>query len=271
MRFGGRIRFEGVDTGDLAVEVEVDDTHVRISSGGESLGSWCLADVVATRILANEFHIDLYGEEVVFTAHDPVTFAYGAVQAMAEGWARFRSMNVLRRAQAVASARRRNQPQRLDEARRSFSIAAVEHQDLGLVSRGVVDLVAAEAVARSIGAPDAEPTRLPGPMVRFNAFPGPEPSQADGLADGPLSGSTPPPVRSTPIPAGTSTPENGGAGSYADGRHPSETSGLRANMRSVFGRSNGTHEHTMVESTTAAGLTRRVCAECGYVSIGVAD
>src|SRR5690606_35539189 len=110
----------------LDAYVEVSDTHVRLMSGDETLGSWCLADVVAERVVANEFHIDLQGEAITFLADDQVNFAYGAVQAMAEGWARFHSMNVLSRKRAVASARRENQPSRLAEVHRAFGKAKAE-------------------------------------------------------------------------------------------------------------------------------------------------
>jgi hypothetical protein len=60
-------------------------------------------------------------------------------------------------------------------------------------------------------------------------------------------------------------------GAYGDGHHPAETSGLRASMRTVFSRKKGPHEHSYVESTTIVGITRRVCLECGHVSIGVEE
>jgi hypothetical protein len=60
-------------------------------------------------------------------------------------------------------------------------------------------------------------------------------------------------------------------GAYGDGHHPAETSGLRASMRSVFSRKKTVHEHSYVESTTVVGITRRVCLECGHVSIGVEE
>ncbi|HEX2152348.1 MAG TPA: hypothetical protein VHL52_00015 [Acidimicrobiia bacterium] len=126
MRFTGRIRFDDVREADLDVAVEVENSHVRFFSGDESLGSWCLADVVANRLLANEFEIDLDGEIVVFLADDPINFAYGAVQQMAEGWARFHSMNLVRRKRAVATARRANDPSRIDEVRRAFVAARGE-------------------------------------------------------------------------------------------------------------------------------------------------
>ena len=126
MRYHGRIRIEETKGADLDVYVEVSDTHVRLMSGDEALGSWCLADVVAERVVANEFQIDLQGEVITFLADDQVNFAYGAVQAMAEGWARFHSMNVLSRKRAVASARRENEPSRLAEVHRAFGKAKAE-------------------------------------------------------------------------------------------------------------------------------------------------
>lgn len=55
-------------------------------------------------------------------------------------------------------------------------------------------------------------------------------------------------------------------------RRDREEAGLRAAIRSLFGKGTKTvHEHSFVESTTAVGIVRRVCLECGYVSIGVAE
>lgn len=126
MRYHGRIRIQETKGADLDVYVEVSDSHVRLMSGEEPLGSWCLADVVAERVVANEFEIDLDGEVITFLADDQVNFAYGAVQAMAEGWARYHSMNLLSRKRAVASARRHNEPSRLDEVHRAFGKARAE-------------------------------------------------------------------------------------------------------------------------------------------------
>lgn len=71
----------------------------------------------------------------------------------------------------------------------------------------------------------------------------------------------PPPPRPQPPPA--LEPE-----AAQDG----EDTGLRAAIRALFGKgSKAVHEHSFVESTTAVGIVRRVCLECGYVSIGVAE
>lgn len=438
MRFTGRIRFQDIDTGDLDVSVEVDDTHVHLRSGDESLGSWCLADVVASRLVANEFEIDLGGETVVFEADDQVNFAYGAVQKMAEGWARYHSMNVLVRHRAIASGRRKNEPSRLDEARRAFTAArddlyepteesipepverdeAVAESPIGRLTRhrsggatgwGPVDdgpgdgpdeeddlesdtaadqppattdhigsngdrsggdagaaavadergrrppsplegddppdaAAETDAVAGSGERPESsKPDRprhpdLPPPkgrLPRLDAFPrseseeepgagsaGADPDHADrpgspddGADAGPESPSLESdaaPTRPAPEPdlqpgggaadrelpaspadptgeddravpeeaaeeaaAEAPTPAGPGAsrvepspGAFGDGHHPSETSGLRASLRSMFSKADE-HEHSFVTSTTAVGLTRHVCLECGHVSIGV--
>lgn len=532
MRYHGRIRIQETKGADLAVDVEVSDTHVRLVSGEEALGSWCLADVVAARVVANQFEIDLDGEVITFLADDQVNFAYGAVQAMAEGWARFHSMNVLSRKRAVASARRQNEPSRLEEAHRAFGKAkeeldatlspTVDAEGEAVTEAGPVEVTGADAepagtggfwakVEAATGAartapgsaevtgptdeqeattsgdeeslsmprvepvpaaeqmsdeatggaaapetpamvgrikrldalpkrsrvrpqqdrsspaaktgeharppqetspaeppaarlperphprprprlrdveagekharpvdpetagpaaappetPEAEavtPTRSeaelpsvpepgpvsatratpaeaeskrgvsrtpsqpvspperkpeniesrepgrmpePGPAVEHEPIPQPapepeptpepvaeigpalEPEPVPGLETG--SESKPerkPEPEVTPEPGAEPDPEDGeeslgrnGArrrqaalvGAFGDGHHPAETSGLRASMRSVFSRKKGVHEHSYVESTTMVGITRRVCLECGHVSIGVEE
>ncbi|MGH8912282.1 MAG: hypothetical protein ACRDVD_07195, partial [Acidimicrobiia bacterium] len=72
MRFQGKVRFPDREAADLDVIVEVTETHVRLASGDESLGSWCLSDVVAHRVVANEFELDLEGEIIQFVAEDQV-------------------------------------------------------------------------------------------------------------------------------------------------------------------------------------------------------
>lgn len=445
MRFHGRIRVEEVKGADLDASVEVTDTHVRLISGDESLGSWCLADVVAERLVANEFEIDLDGEMIKFLADDQVNFAYGAVQAMAEGWARYHSMNLLKRKRAVSSARRQNEPSRLDEVRRSFVVAgdelrrplaaameeaaaetrapapaAVEEERLADTPEQAIEGPAeqteepeepadVEPAAASGGfwakvqqatgeaetpvepeAPEVEEAvvehseidREPaaarerpavvGRMKRLDALPkrpgrtpshvrppdeaaagdedrveadrprvprrrarlpaaAPEPSPVETPEPGSVAEAAPetepasalrpepppkaePPSESEPVVESEREPEpvvepepepepepevepepqpeaepepepgpksqNGGRpsarepaliGAFGDGHHPAETSGLRASMRSVFSRKKAPHEHSYVESTTVVGITRRVCLECGHVSIGLEE
>jgi hypothetical protein len=52
----------------------------------------------------------------------------------------------------------------------------------------------------------------------------------------------------------------------------SERSGLLGAVRSAFTRNRGTaHEHQFVEAPGGIGIVRQICADCGYISIGVAD
>jgi hypothetical protein len=51
-----------------------------------------------------------------------------------------------------------------------------------------------------------------------------------------------------------------------------ERSGLFGAVRSAFARNRGgTHEHQFVEAPGGIGIVRQICADCGYISIGVAD
>jgi hypothetical protein len=51
-----------------------------------------------------------------------------------------------------------------------------------------------------------------------------------------------------------------------------ERSGLFGAVRSAFARNRGgAHEHQFVEAPGGIGIVRQICAECGYISIGVAD
>ena len=51
-----------------------------------------------------------------------------------------------------------------------------------------------------------------------------------------------------------------------------ERSGLFGAVRSAFARNKGgAHEHQFVEAPGGIGIVRQICADCGYISIGVAD
>jgi hypothetical protein len=52
---------------------------------------------------------------------------------------------------------------------------------------------------------------------------------------------------------------------------PSERSGLLGAVRSAFVRSKVAHEHEFIEAPGGIGIVRQICAECGYISIGLSD
>jgi len=51
----------------------------------------------------------------------------------------------------------------------------------------------------------------------------------------------------------------------------SERSGLLGAVRSAFARNKTVHHHEFVEAPGGIGIVRQICAECGYISIGVSD
>ena len=50
-----------------------------------------------------------------------------------------------------------------------------------------------------------------------------------------------------------------------------EKSGLLGAVRSAFTRNKTSHEHEFVEAPGGIGIVRQICADCGYISIGVSD
>jgi len=50
-----------------------------------------------------------------------------------------------------------------------------------------------------------------------------------------------------------------------------ERSGLLGAVRSAFARNRAPHVHEFVEAPGGIGIVRQICAECGYISIGVTD
>ena len=50
-----------------------------------------------------------------------------------------------------------------------------------------------------------------------------------------------------------------------------DKAGIFGAVRSAFVRNKTTHQHEFVEAPGGIGIVRQICAECGYVSIGVND
>lgn len=50
-----------------------------------------------------------------------------------------------------------------------------------------------------------------------------------------------------------------------------EKGGLLGAVRSAFARNKISHEHEFVEAPGGIGIVRQICADCGYISIGVSD
>jgi hypothetical protein len=76
----------------------------------------------------------------------------------------------------------------------------------------------------------------------------------------------PPPEDEPPAPQPAKQPVLTGAPAA-----PPERSGLLGAVRSAFARNKVPHEHEFVEAPGGIGIVRQICAECGYISIGVSD
>ncbi len=50
-----------------------------------------------------------------------------------------------------------------------------------------------------------------------------------------------------------------------------EKSGLLGAVRSAFARNKTAHQHEFVEAPGGIGIVRQICADCGYISIGISD
>lgn len=83
---------------------------------------------------------------------------------------------------------------------------------------------------------------------------GEEVSEEPGPSEEPGDGE---PVRA-PVLAGAAIPA-------------AERSGLLGAVRSAFARNRASHVHEFVEAPGGIGIVRQICAECGYISIGVTD
>jgi hypothetical protein len=74
-----------------------------------------------------------------------------------------------------------------------------------------------------------------------------------------------PDPRPVPSPTRPRTPALAAAAPVTD------RSGIFGAVRAAFVRNRGSHEHEFVEAPGGIGITRHICNECGYISIGVSE
>ncbi|MGH8928621.1 MAG: hypothetical protein ACRDWH_09745 [Acidimicrobiia bacterium] len=79
--YRGRLAVER-DLVDLAVDLLIDDGILELRTSRESLGTWPLAEVSASRIEDGRFVLQLGDEEAYFRAEDPLGFSFEAVTAI---------------------------------------------------------------------------------------------------------------------------------------------------------------------------------------------
>ncbi|HZD24330.1 MAG TPA: hypothetical protein VE569_13155, partial [Acidimicrobiia bacterium] len=120
MNFSGELKFPDLDHPGIPVQFLIEGDQAELVVEDESLGRWSLYDVHAHRLIASAFQVDLDGTEVTFVAHDPMDFAYRAVDHMANSWATIKAKNVAARSLAIRKSRRGTTPPRLDELREAM-------------------------------------------------------------------------------------------------------------------------------------------------------
>jgi len=210
----------------VPASVQLDGKQVELFVEGESLGRWSLVDVRAERLISSAFSLKLAGEEVTFIADQPTEFAYGGVEAMANVWAKHRSMRLPLRMVANSRSRQGTKPSRIPDLRDAIeeTLAGTSPTALRparLPARNEASGVASLREARGHTAPDIEPsvpdeTVLPAedPAARpepQQVSPEPEPlsrpAAAKTLADPAHSDSEETPDRRDPVPDSPDTPD----------------------------------------------------------------
>jgi hypothetical protein len=296
MQFKGSLRPPGDRGPGVRVVLEVDEYHLEIRGGNELLGRYYLADVEVARDIAERFTLFLGDDELEFLADDALQFAYEGVSAMQEAWlAGKRKRRRHRRAADQAAARKdrepvvpqappvEEQPPRADPSHRPQSELALRlarleaeaaqrrisdhHTGAEIEESGPTDHRQLPAVNN--GQPDAGPAATP-------KVPKPQPEPvpaAKGGAGQRLPKTDSPakavkPAKGAPVAGSRDAPA---AKPAATGHHPAETSGgLLSRLRRQPKVPEG-HVHTFREAGSSVGLSRRVCIECSYVSIGSED
>ncbi|MEX1093526.1 MAG: hypothetical protein WEF28_10270, partial [Acidimicrobiia bacterium] len=169
MRFTGQVKIPDLDYPGVPASVQLDGKQVELFVEGESLGRWSLVDVRAERLISSAFSLKLAGEEVTFIADQPTEFAYGGVEAMANVWAKHRSMRLPLRMVANSRSRQGTKPSRIPDLREAIeeTLAGTSSTALDPVrppARREASGVASLREATDRGAPDTEPP-VPGETV----------------------------------------------------------------------------------------------------------
>jgi hypothetical protein len=123
-----------------------------------------------------------------------------------------------------------------------------------------VEVPVLSADVESPGEPDETPRRDEGGRHEVVVDLGHLEEDEEGVSESPGPPEEPgdlEPVRA-PVLAGAAIPA-------------AERSGLLGAVRSAFARNRASHVHEFVEAPGGIGIVRQICAECGYISIGVTD
>ncbi len=127
MHFAGRLHLHDDSGPGLAVDLQIDEGTLSLTSGAEGLGSWHAGEVTATRITGDRFAMSLAGEEVVFVANDPLGFTYEGLPSLEDAQNQ-RKPGMLSRAWASWRSQRAGEDERGAAPARLASSAAATPQ-----------------------------------------------------------------------------------------------------------------------------------------------
>jgi hypothetical protein len=256
MRGIHRKRFRGtiatIERPDLELDVElwVEERALTVSLKDKPLGSWPIELVEIDRVGSARFVITLDGEHSAFIARDPIAFSYEGLKAITTAKDKGRKRRVNRRKHPVPSLK-------------AILVARVQ---------GLQEPAPPPATEKIQPVPPPASADAPPPRSTLQAAVIAEPAvvvqPADPYSPEPELVSEPEPE---PEPAAVQVPEPESepvAPAYvapATRRHQGVLDKVRAARNATV------HEHLYTQHAVAAGLVRKVCNECGHVSIDISE
>jgi hypothetical protein len=240
-RFRGRIAT--IERPDLELDVElwIEERALTIARKDKPLASWPIELVEIDRVGSARFVITLDGEHSAFIARDPIAFSYEGLKAIMTAKDKTRKRRIRRRKDPVPSLQ-------------AILVARVQ---------GLEPPTAPEQHS-----PPAAPVEtfqpLPSPA---NVSPSPQQSVPRAAVVAKPKVVAPPADPYERVAHIVEAPEPVKPAAAVPGtrRNPGVLDRVRA------ARSGLIHEHVYTEHQASAGLIRRVCNECGNVSIDISE
>lgn len=213
MHFAGRLHLHDDPGPGLAVDLQIDEGTLSLTSGAEGLGTWNAGEVTATRITGDRFAMNLAGEEVVFVANDPLGFTYEGLPSIEDAQNQ-RKPGMLSR---FWSSRR---SERATESERGMAAAQLASTPPAAAALPTQATGAPQTAVRELPIPTPEiavsAAQVPVPRQRVAAGGEPVPAQAEQAAApvprpgvieiAPASGSQPASPQATRQPAAPVSP-----------------------------------------------------------------
>lgn len=175
MKFKGQVKIPELDSPGVPAVILIEDPQAELFVEGESLGRWSLVDVRAERLIANAFSLNLDGDEVTFIADDPIDFAYGGVDQMANVWARYKTMTLPRRAVATSRSRKGVKPSRIADLRSAIEETLSSPAPASVLPGLEVQAPPPPPAIEPVDEPAARFEPVPEPVVKVDPVPVVEP------------------------------------------------------------------------------------------------